>query len=238
MPIADLVLILAAFVTSIVSGIAGLGGGTILLTLMPGFVPNSAIIPIHGATQLSSNLSRAIFSIKNISWGIVIQFLCGSIIGAWIASFLVSDFPFEYLELVLGISILILIWAPLKKINFQSEIQYYILGSTQTFLTMFLGSSVPLIAPFLSRAKLNKEQMVSTLASLAAVTHIAKVVTFLILGFSFVPYFSLTTGLILSAILGSFIGTKVRVKINEELFKKAFKIIITILAFKLILTSL
>ena len=66
-------LVPVAFLTSTVAGIFGLGGGVLLIVLMPGFVPAGAIIPLHAVVQLASNASRAGFGIGHIDTGIIPQ---------------------------------------------------------------------------------------------------------------------------------------------------------------------
>lgn len=60
---------LIALTTSTLTGIMGIGGGMILIALMPGLLPVAAIVPVHAATQLVSNGSRALFGWKTIHWG-------------------------------------------------------------------------------------------------------------------------------------------------------------------------
>lgn len=55
----DLLLALVNLLTSVISGIAGMGGGVILVGLLPLFLPAAAIVPVHAAAQLASNASRA-----------------------------------------------------------------------------------------------------------------------------------------------------------------------------------
>ncbi len=71
----DLLLILAAFGTSVITAIAGVGGGMILIAFMPGLLPASAIIPVHAIVQLFSNGSRALFGWQNIDWGFTTAFI-------------------------------------------------------------------------------------------------------------------------------------------------------------------
>ncbi len=49
-----------SFVTSVIAATVGIGGGLGLLAVMPSFVPISAVVPLHGVTQLASNASRFI----------------------------------------------------------------------------------------------------------------------------------------------------------------------------------
>ena len=62
----ELMLLPIAFLTSCVAAVIGMGGGILLITLMPGLVPTAAILPVHAATQLASNVSRAGFGWRDI----------------------------------------------------------------------------------------------------------------------------------------------------------------------------
>ena len=46
------VLVPIAFLTSAFTAMAGIGGGLVLVALMPGFLPAQAIVPVHGVVQL------------------------------------------------------------------------------------------------------------------------------------------------------------------------------------------
>jgi hypothetical protein len=54
-----------SFATSLIAAAIGVGGGLGLLSVMPSFLPVSAIVPLHGATQLVSNASRFLFDRQN-----------------------------------------------------------------------------------------------------------------------------------------------------------------------------
>lgn len=90
---------LITLITSTLTGIFGLGGGILLLGIMPIFLPIAAVIPVHGATQLASNASRAYFSWRSIRWQIMPTYLLGGVIGTLLAlrwfyrRFLWSTYP-------------------------------------------------------------------------------------------------------------------------------------------------
>lgn len=46
----DILLALANLLTSALTGITGVGGGMILIGIMPLLVPAHAIVPVHGVT--------------------------------------------------------------------------------------------------------------------------------------------------------------------------------------------
>ena len=60
----ELFLGIVTFFTSTIAAIVGLGGGMMLITILPSFLPINALIPVHGLTQMTSNLSRQFLDIK------------------------------------------------------------------------------------------------------------------------------------------------------------------------------
>ncbi len=63
----------------------------ILIAVLPYFLPMNALVPVHGLTQMSSNLSRAVFGYKDVKLEVIPKFLFGSILGV---SFFCDDFIF------------------------------------------------------------------------------------------------------------------------------------------------
>ena len=54
-----MILIIAAFLTSSISAVLGMGGGIILLGIMAIIIPEGfMVIALHGVIQLVSNLTR------------------------------------------------------------------------------------------------------------------------------------------------------------------------------------
>ena len=93
-------LCLVAVFSSVVSGVIGLAGGTILISFMTFFLPVQSIVPIHGCIQLASNSSRAFFLKGNVNKKIISYFLPGLILGAitsrFILQFITSPDTFYY----------------------------------------------------------------------------------------------------------------------------------------------
>ena len=77
----ELILGLLTFFTSVVAGIVGIGGGMMLIVILPSFLPLNALIPVHGLTQMTSNLSRAVLGYKDVQFEVIPKFLLGSAIG-------------------------------------------------------------------------------------------------------------------------------------------------------------
>jgi uncharacterized membrane protein YfcA len=80
----------------------------------------------------------------------------------------------------------------------------------------------------------DKDKVVATGAALMSITHILKVFVFIYFGFVFFDYLSVIVALIIGAVFGSFIGTKLRHKIDGAKFTLVLKVLLSVLALKLI----
>ena len=103
------VLIVASLLTSILSGMIGMGGGVVLLAVMTVFLPLKLIIPIHGVVQLVSNISRASLLPSFINTKLLAWFALGLPFGAYPAIVILqtveSESPFLLVIVVLILAI-------------------------------------------------------------------------------------------------------------------------------------
>lgn len=231
-------LLILAFASSVWTAIIGLGGGIMIISFLPGILPNSAIIPVHGVVQLFSNLGRLGFGLKDAVWRLIGPFFIGGIFGAALASQLVVKFPTDILPLVLGIFILLMIWFPgaIRRIKLPGG--FYSLGFVESFLTLFLGVAGPLTAPFLLKEELSKDQIVVTSAAISLIAHGLKLIAFTLIGFAFGEYLWLLLGMITAVTAGAYVGTKLRNRVPEKLFIQIFKIVVSLLAVRMIISTL
>jgi uncharacterized membrane protein YfcA len=231
-------LVIAAFLSSSLTAVLGLGGGMLLISIMSVFLPPAAIVPVHGVVQFASNASRGAFSLKEIRRDILWPFLIGCLIGTTAGSQVVLNVPTDYLTIPLGLFILLITWLPQIKKKLWFPGKFFSLGLVQAFLTLFIGATGPLNMPFLMRAGLTRDQLVVTAAAFMTIVHMIKIITFGLLGFAFGPHLFLIILMLIAVISGSFTGTKLRHKVPEELFRKGFKLLLTLLAIRMILTPL
>lgn len=234
---ADLPLIFFAFLTSLTAGIGGIAGGVILISVMPGFLPAAAIVPVHGVVQIASNVSRAAFGFRHVEWRIFWAYAAGAIIGALLGAQIVPYIAWENMPLILGIFILVFTWMP--RIGSAPSLpgKFTVLGIFQTSLSLFIGIAGPLNMPFLLRENLGRDRTVITHSVQMTAMHTLKVITLGILGFAFWPYWKLVVGMVIAATLGSWLGTKLRGKVPENVFRQGIKFLITLLAIRMILKA-
>jgi uncharacterized membrane protein YfcA len=231
----ELFLICMAFVASTTAAMVGLGGGILLISVMPGLIPPFAIIPVHGMVQVASNLTRVLFGLRYVVWAVILPFIIGGLLGAGLGSQILVDIRWDFLPLIIGCFILIITWAPSFRNAPNLPGKYGILGALQTFLSLFVGVVGPLNMPFLLREGFSRDRVVVTHATQMTALHTIKVATFVFLGFTFAPYAYLIAGMILSATLGSYVGTHWRSRVPEARFRTILKWIITMLALRMLL---
>ena len=104
----SVVLVVLSFFTSMMTATLGIGGGVLLLAVMAGTMPVSALIPVHGLVQLGSNGNRALMTVKHIDWRMLKYFSLGAIAGAFLASFIVIQLPLVVIQFAVAVFILFL----------------------------------------------------------------------------------------------------------------------------------
>lgn len=225
-----------AFLTSMLTAVLGVGGGLLLVSTMPGPLPPAAVVPIHGVVQLVSNLSRALFGWRHIAWPLVGRFALGSALGAAIGSRLVVTVPANWLPVLLALFILVVTWLPIwDRIRWPGK--FFTLGAVQTFISLFVGAAGPLVTPLLLREDLSRDRLVVTHGAMMTILHSFKAFTFLLIGFSFMPYWRLLAAMVMAVILGSWAGTVVRKWVPEARFRWILKVLLTLLATRLLFSA-
>lgn len=230
----ELFLGIVTFLTSTIAGIVGIGGGMMLIAILPSFLPLNALIPVHGLTQMTSNFSRAVFGYKDVQYEIIPKFLIGSLFGIGIFATIINLLSLEYVPLFIGTYILLSLWS----VNFNEKMKkfenYYVIGFFQTGLSIIVGATGPLTMTLLLKDYEDKDKVVATSAALMSITHILKVFVFIYFGFVFFDYIQIIIAMIIGAVLGSWAGIKLRNKIDGKKFTIILKILLSFLAVKII----
>lgn len=232
------VLGLISFFTSAIAGVIGFGGGMLLIAVLPLFLNPGLIIPIHGITQLASNSSRMIFSLKDVQWALLPKFLVGSLVGVFSFGFLLTNISFEYVPIGIGLYILLNLWS----VGFSQFItkyeNYYLIGLLQTGLGLIVGATGPLSLAVLTKELKSKDEIIATSSMFMTISHLAKIPVFLAIGVSLLGHFNLLMYMVLGSILGSFIGTRVRLAANNEKLILIIKILLSVMAVKMLVTAI
>lgn len=221
-----------AFVTSVITAVVGMGGGVLLLAVLPSFIPPSALIPVHGAVQLSSNVSRFLFDIRSTCFTALGQFFIGSTIGAFFGARLFNEIDFSIIPLLVSSFILFVLWFPFQKIVSHIPGKYFSLGVIQTSLSLYVGATGPLSTAILIRDGYEPREVIVTNAAINTIINALKIAVFIYLGFAFHDFVYHVAIMSIFAIIGSYAGTKLRIGIDVILARKVLVGIITIICLK------
>jgi len=224
---------LATF-TSIVAALIGFGGGMLLLAVLPFLLPASAIIPLHGVSQLASNSSRFVFGWQHIYWPVLLPFVIGSSIGVAFTSQLLSQVPAALWPVLIGSYMLLSLWGPsFNRLATKAE-NFYLLGALQSGLALFVGAPGPLSTPLLIKRCANHQQVIVTAALLMTISHLLKIIIFGVHGFDYLDFGWPLAALIAGAILGSWLGTRWRADTDSARAKQLIKGLLSLLALSML----
>lgn len=232
--LAALGLVALSLITSALTAAAGIGGGLVLLGVMASFLPPVIVIPIHGVVQFGSNIGRAALMRQHIDRHILVPFVFGSVLGVVVGAKLFVALPSVVLQAILGVFVLASVWLPKLKASKIPNRGFFLVGAVGSFCTMFVGATGPFVASFITPDRLPRHAVVATHASCMSVQHVLKVIAFGFLGFAFVPWVPLLVAMIAAGFLGTVLGKRLLDRLPHRIFSRAFKIILTGLALRLL----
>tara|TARA_B100000945_G_scaffold234270_1_gene190478 strand:+ start:294 stop:1040 length:747 start_codon:yes stop_codon:yes gene_type:complete len=243
-----IILLIAAFITSSISAVIGMGGGVILLGIMAIIIPQGFMaVALHGIIQLTSNITRAYVFKKYIDIKIVKQFFIGALLGLFCSSIIIlmlvqffsvssaNEIKVDFLKPLIGIFIIwyLFIKGPKKPKGNQT---FFLVGYISGISTVFIGATGPLIAPFFLKKNLIKESIIANKAICQAITHIGKIPLFIyFFNLDYISEVNILLPLMIAVFIGTNIGKKVLNFIPENIFRILFKGALFIISIKLII---
>ena len=227
-----------SFFTAAFGVVAGLGGGVLLLGVMAAVFPPAVLIPLHGAVLLGTNFGRSAILWRHILKPLLPIFLAGAVAGALIGGQVVVSLPTAILQVILGVFIIYVCWAPKLTARAYSRTRFFLMGLLGTLIGMFVGSSGALIAPWVATACPDRRQYVATHSVFMTLIHGLKLAVFGVLGFSIGAYLPLVAAMIATAFFGNIFGREVLNRMPEKLFRRVFQIVLTLLALRLLYTGI
>lgn len=230
-PLVALGLFLASFSGSFMTVAMGIGGGAFVLAIMASLLPPVALIPVHGAIQLGSNLFRGLLFLRHAHWPVAGAFAIGAILGIGLGGALVIDLPPALVQLVVGLFIL---WSILRKPPAWLTRAAWLNGLISSFLTMFFGATGPFVVNYIRTLNLPRQRHIATHAVLMTLQHGLKVAAFGLLGFAFAPWLTFLVLMIGAGALGTIFGRQVLLRINEATFRRALVSVLAVLALRLV----
>lgn len=214
-----------------------MGGGILLLAVMPGLLPPVAVLPLYALTQLTSNISRVAFGWREMDARLLPPIVLGGIAGAWLGSTLYAVLNLDWLPLLIGVFILLITWCPLSKPRGRGSLVLILPGFYQTGIGMLAGATGPLGAAVLAQYSQQRDWLVVNTAAYMSINHILRAAAYGLLGFSLGPWWPLLLAMIAATVAGSWLGTHLRKYLPQTDFSRCFRLLITLLALRMIVMS-
>tara|TARA_B100001142_G_scaffold75582_2_gene76252 strand:+ start:5971 stop:6723 length:753 start_codon:yes stop_codon:yes gene_type:complete len=247
----SIVLVIAAFLTSFLSAVIGMGGGITLLGIMAIIIPTGyLVVAYHGIIQLVSNITRTTVYRQHIDKPIIKRFFIGLLPGLLLSAAMIygattyfntlsaADLKIDFLKPAIGVYIIWFLYLKKKKKAISKE-SYKWMGVVAGIATVFIGAMGPLIAPLFINDKLKKESIIATKAACQAAGHLGKIpIFFLFFNVSYLDDWSVLLPLIIAVYIGTKIGKLMLGKLPEALFQNLFKAVLTLIAIQLIVIQL
>lgn len=230
-----IILTLAALMAATLSGITGLGGGTILIAVLyaVGLVPAVAV-PLHAGVQLVSNASRSVAFLKHVDWWSLRWFLVGALPAPFLVAPLVVEANPDWVRLGMAGFILLALWPKaLSFIHIYGRVGMISAGVLASGVGMVVGATGMLIAPFFLQPGWSKQRVIASLAVCQTCAHLLKITAFASYGFNVIEHWEWLIPMCIAVIVGTWIGRHLHGYIEEHHFEVMFRVILALLAAKL-----
>ena len=225
-----------SFATSLLTSIFSVGGGIIMLVALAQSFSPGTLIPLHGAVQLSNNLSRTFVYRKFFKWYLIQNILVATTIGSVGGILLFGAIPEEALIWLIAGTILFFTWAPLDNFILSIMKNDWFCGLISGFAGIFIGANGPLVTAYMRTKNLNPESLVANHGAVMIYQHSIKILLFIyFFGFSIGEYFFFILILAIAGFAGAVLAKAIISLIPHESFNIALKILLSFLALILVL---
>ena len=235
----NIIITVLSFFTALMTSVAGAGGGTVLLAAMLQFMNPAEAIPVHGAIQLTSNLTRTWLLRKFVNWKIIFKFSLLLPFGIFLGLKIFQNIDSDNIKILIGFFILLALGFQNLRIinNIKISTNIYILiGFFTGILNILVGVIAPLLAVIVKQSISEKKSIVGTLGYFGLIGNLIKIIGFSFIGFSFFEYIDTFLMVVPATLIGSRIGQFLLNKISNRIFTIMFQLILIGLAIRLLLT--
>ena len=219
-----LILTVSVLVTSFISGVLGMAGGMILMGVYAALLDVSSAMILHGATQITSNGSRAAMLRKSIQWRCFAYYAGGAALALALLSGISLILPKPLLLIILGSMPLLALavpknWCP----RLTSKGSALTCGFVVCGGQILVGAIGPLLDVFFVRTDWDRKQIIATKAATQCLGHLSKIIYYgaLVTGATGNSLsLSMFVVVIPCAILGTRLGKSVLLRLSEVQFRK------------------
>lgn len=235
----DLAIVAAGFLTSALSGAAGLGGGTILIAVFYALGMDAAeAVPLFAAVQMVSNSARSVAYIRHIEWSAAGWFLLAGVPATLLVAPYAASLDTRLIKLLLAALILFSLLPRAAGRSLPQRPAFVLAGLLNGSIGMFVGATGLVVGRLFLRPEWRRETTIGTLALTQVLGHGLRVLAYGFVGFSVLAQWQRLLPLCLAVIAGTVLGKRLNGRISEAAFVRLFKLILLLLSAELIIDAL
>ena len=220
-----------SFLTSLLTSIFSVGGGLIMLVALAQYFSPGTLIPLHGAIQLSNNLSRTFVYREFYKWKLIKNILIATIFGAFSGILLFGSVPEQFLIWLIAGTILFFTWAPLDNFILSIMRNDWFCGFISGFAGVFIGANGPLVTSYMRTKNLSPEVLVANHGAVMIFQHSLRIILFIcFFSFSLLEYLLFIISLAIAGYAGALLGKKLISYISFKRFYIFLKLLLSALA--------
>lgn len=235
----DLAIIAVGFLTSTLSGAAGLGGGTILIAVFYalGMAPAEAV-PLFAAVQAVANTSRTVAYLGHVEWKAAGWFLLAGVPATVLIAPYAAAVDAELVKLILAALILGSLLPQAHARPIPQRPAFLLAGALNGSLGLFVGATGLFVGRLFFRPEWTRQTVIGTLALTQMLGHTLRVLAYGAVGFSALAQPQRLIPLCAAVIVGTLVGKQLNGRISDEAFGTTFRVILIALSGKLIWDAL
>jgi uncharacterized membrane protein YfcA len=233
------ILTISTFCCSVIAGMMGVAGGVLFVGILASFVETIYVVPLYAVVMIVSAGSRSVLFHKHINWRIVFRYTMGLLPGALLGIYVFKLLPKDLIKLLMGVFILVTIFLPVTKKEAHLNIGiFFLVGLVAGFIGIFFGASGPFTSSFYIRQGIIKEALIATKATCTLLDHALKIFLFGLIGINVLAYGNIVLYLIMAVIPGVYVGKLLLNKISDKAFLVALKVLLCVLAVRIIVLQI
>ena len=229
------IILAAAFVPAIISGLFGMAGGMIFMGVIALYLGVAEAMVLHGAVQGVSNSTRAYFLRADVRWDI----LGWTALGAVPAALLMLSLSFlpSKAQLYLALGLLpLLLWLPRGWLagDAQKPSHAALCGAMVMGLNLSAGVAGPARDFFYVKTTLTRQEIVATKAVTMFASQLVKIIYFgvplaLGAGLGSLPPVWVFVAAVPTVMAGTWIGTRLLQRFSDIGFKRYTRLLVTLI---------
>ncbi|NBV54780.1 MAG: hypothetical protein EBR79_03610 [Proteobacteria bacterium] len=232
-----LLLITAAFVASLLSGVYGMAGGLVLLAVYLMFLPTAKVMLLHGLVMFVACAGRAVIARDQLLPSVLIT---GAVMAPLLCWFFISHevvLPKPLIYILVGITSFI-VWLPPSKFSIPvgKKRGASVPTAASLIFTLSLGAAGPMIDAIFLQSGLNRAKIMANKAFLQVLAHGSKIIVYggltLLapdaLQSTYTPL--LLGGSLVAALAGTWAGNHILQQMSENFFTRTSRWLISAIA--------